>query len=1014
MTLQLKTKVQSLETLVYAHSSKIADIETFDSSNKEYVDELVNILEGRVEGLETSNTTINNSLGILNTKINVLENDMTSNDELVNILEGRIDGLETGNTTINNSLDILNTKINVLESDITSNVAETDTDRDYDVVFAEGSGDKNLNIGSNPNFTLKFNPNSGTLRVPTIIGNVSYASNANYSNFATNSTNSVNSTNSMNSQNSINAQFATTSASSNNTENSSNVVIADNNDNTDYTLLFGASGNKKAVLTNSNIKYNPFTKVLGDNTTVFNGTVPTLQNGIDNLNNTVSIHDTRLVNLENSAGNGSVDSSTLQTEINNNTTITNMSSSIDTINNTLGDIILDTTVSITDTLSTVDYFIPLSTHKNGDANLLGTLDLQYKTASKLLKTTNIEADRLESNFLKHYSPIMTSPSMSGYIATASSKHFVNGFEPYRVFDNIINCNFYDTGWQGGSDSGYDTNGNATSVFTTNVSGYGNINGEWVQIEYHVNQKLLPVDKLEIYLYAGVDGIKLTHEKIYLVGSQNGSSWEMVYDSFLTLGKNISYQIDVITRVNVEILTPTNLIPFRFYRYIINKMPSKEYPVLNELRFYTSQIYLKKRTVCDDLVLNTTNIALGTNAGGKLQKNYAVAVGNNAGNDNQGESSIALGNNAGKVLQKDSSIAIGNNAGNDNQGGHSIALGTNAGQLTQKNYAVAIGFSCGYYNQGANAIAIGNGAGSWNQFHNSIAIGNGAGSQNQNAKSIILNATGAVLNSLVDESFVVKPIRNIDETEYLKNLNYDYQTGEISYSSIPSKPRIREIFATVSGATTDTTISIPSNVDYLNFEMIAGGGSGATAWGILGGAGGGQAGFYLKGTLNLSGVTSIVCSVGKGGVASTNESTAVNGLTGGATSILITKNGVDTKITVQGGAGGIPGSVVNPSFAGAGGFNLEQTYTVSGPSLDISPVLSIIGGGGGNGNFAITGTTYSVGGDGASSYFGGGGRGATSTSYKSSKGAYGSGGGGGSNNSAPSNGNDGIGIFTYIE
>ena len=961
MTLQLKTKVQSLETLVYAHSSKIADIETFDSSNKEYVDELVNTLEGRVDGLETGNTTINNSLEILNTKINVLENDMTSNDELVNILEGRIDGLETGNTTINNSLDILNTKINVLESDITSNVAETDTDRDYDVVFAEGSGDKNLNIGSNPNFTLKFNPNSGTLRVPTIIGNVSYASNANYSNFATNSTNSVNSQNSMNSTNSINAQFATTSASSNNTENSSNVVIADNNDNTDYTLLFGASGNKKAVLTNSNIKYNPFTKVLGDNTTVFNGTVPTLQNGIDNLNNTVSIHDTRLVNLENSAGNGSVDSSTLQTEINNNTTITNMSSSIDTINNTLGDIILDTTVSITDTLSTVDYFIPLSTHKNGDANLLGTLDLQYKTASKLLKTTNIEADRLESNFLKHYSPIMTSPSMSGYIATASSKHFVNGFEPYRVFDNIINCNFYDTGWQGGSDSGYDTNGNATSVFTTNVSGYGNINGEWVQIEYHVNQKLLPVDKLEIYLYAGVDGIKLTHEKIYLVGSQNGSSWEMVYDSFLTLGKNISYQIDVITRVNVEILTPTNLIPFRFYRYIINKMPSKEYPVLNELRFYTSQIYLKKRTVCDDLVLNTTNIALGKNAGEKLQKNYTVAIGNNAGNDNQGESSIALGNNAGKVLQKDSSIAIGNKAGNDNQGGHSIALGTNAGQLTQKNYAVAIGFSCGYYNQGANAIAIGNGAGSWNQFHNSIAIGNGAGSQNQNAKSIILNATGAVLNSLVDESFVVKPIRNNDETAYLKNLNYDHQTGEISYSSFPStKVQVYYYNASVVSYTFD----ILTTYKNLTIEMVAGGGSGAYTTTFYGASGGGGAGSYIKAYFhhNQEDEGTLTCIVGKGGSGVTTANT--DGIDGSTTSV---KFG-DFTMTCLGGKGGIKGGELSGTVHGQGGDggNTQLSSTI----LTNPPVcIRVSGGDGSNANGGSANVLSRSSGNGGASYFG---------------------------------------------
>ena len=110
--------------------------------------------------------------------------------------------------------------------------------------------------------------------------------------------------------------------------------------------MFQGSGNKKAVLTNSNIKYNPFTKILGDNTTVFNGIVPTLQNGIDNLNNTVSIHDIRLVNLENSSGSGSVYSSTLQTEINNNTTITNISGSINTINNRLDDIVLDTTTYV--------------------------------------------------------------------------------------------------------------------------------------------------------------------------------------------------------------------------------------------------------------------------------------------------------------------------------------------------------------------------------------------------------------------------------------------------------------------------------------------------------------------------------------------------------------------------------------------------------------------------------------------------------------------------------------------
>ena len=181
-------------------------------------------------------------------------------------------------------------------------------------------------------------------------------------------------------------------------------------------------------------------------------------------------------------------------------------------------------------------------------------------------------------------------------------------------------------------------------------------------------------------------------------------------------------------------------------------------------------------------------------------------------------------------------------------------------------------------------------------------------------------------------------------------------------------------------------------------------------GILGGAGGGQSGFYLKGHLNLSGVTYIVCNIGLGGAIPTGNATTGN--KGGDTYIKVTKNSITYTIRVQGGAGGIPGSISTPTYAGAGGFNSSQTYTIS-LSLDVSPILSIVGGGGGNSNIAITGTSYSTGGDGAASYFGGAGCGATSGSYSSSKKAYGSGGGGGSNDAPPSAGNDGVGIFTYI-
>jgi hypothetical protein len=245
------------------------------------------------------------------------------------------------------------------------------------------------------------------------------------------------------------------------------------------------------------------------------------------------------------------------------------------------------------------------------------------------------------------------------------------------------------------------------------------------------------------------------------------------------------------------------------------------------------------------------------------------------------------------------------------------------------------------------------------------------------------------------------------------MTIDKDSGEISsvkldLSSLVSKPRTRQIFATVSGATTSTTIAIPTGVEYLVFEIIGGGGAGANAIGLFGGGGGGQSGLYLKGNLDLSGVTSIVCNIGLGG---TTPADNTNGGEGGTTNITVIKNNTTYIISAPGGQGGICGSVKTPTYAGPGGFH-SQAYTIS-PPLDISPVFSIIGGAGGNSNCAQEGKTYSTGGDGASSYFGGGGRGATSSSYLSSIGAYGSGGGGGSNAANPSAGNNGVGIFTYI-
>ncbi|NDE19116.1 MAG: hypothetical protein EB000_01555, partial [Alphaproteobacteria bacterium] len=113
--------------------------------------------------------------------------------------------------------------------------------------------------------------------------------------------------------------------------------------------------------------------------------------------------------------------------------------------------------------------------------------------------------------------------------------------------------------------------------------------------------------------------------------------------------------------------------------------------------------------------NTTQIAstafvLANTSSIKPKSNGAIAIGENAGQTNQGTNSIAIGNAAGQTNQGTSAIAIGNAAGQTNQGTSAIAIGLNAGQVSQQLNAVAIGNAAGQTNQGTSAIAIGNAAG----------------------------------------------------------------------------------------------------------------------------------------------------------------------------------------------------------------------------------------------------------------------------------------------------------------
>jgi len=215
-------------------------------------------------------------------------------------------------------------------------------------------------------------------------------------------------------------------------------------------------------------------------------------------------------------------------------------------------------------------------------------------------------------------------------------------------------------------------------------------------------------------------------------------------------------------------------------------------------------------------------ALGANAGSSGQGTNAVAIGDNSGSTSQGSQAIAIGRQAGRYTQGGNAVAIGNDAGigtttaGTGQGTSAVAIGSNAGNNTQGASAVAIGATAGNNTQGSSAVAIGVAAGEASQGQSAIAIGRRAGQTNQHANSIILNATGTVLNSVQASSFYVKPIRNLAGPN---TLNYDPTSGEITYttSSSGSSPTYTTDLITFGNAGASgsliQTVTLPSAGTY---------------------------------------------------------------------------------------------------------------------------------------------------------------------------------------------------------
>jgi hypothetical protein len=136
------------------------------------------------------------------------------------------------------------------------------------------------------------------------------------------------------------------------------------------------------------------------------------------------------------------------------------------------------------------------------------------------------------------------------------------------------------------------------------------------------------------------------------------------------------------------------------------------------------------------------VAIGGFAGYSSQNNSSVAIGFQAGQTFQGFSTfdspgscVAIGTNAGNISQGNGSVAIGVSAGQTNQGfsgtvGAAIAIGQLAGQNRQGNAGIAIGQSAGQNGQESYAVAL----------------GAYAGQNTQTSQSIVLNASGVAFDA----------------------------------------------------------------------------------------------------------------------------------------------------------------------------------------------------------------------------------------------------------------------------
>jgi hypothetical protein len=197
--------------------------------------------------------------------------------------------------------------------------------------------------------------------------------------------------------------------------------------------------------------------------------------------------------------------------------------------------------------------------------------------------------------------------LSAPINVSASSTFAGGYDVYNAIDGNINNSNWSTGWHSGTLSSYDVQGFGQTVSTV-VDGI-NVYGEHLTFDFGTGFFKV-FSKIKIYLYdlsPSLIGHQRLHQRFVLAGSNNLTTWTNVYNSFDVLGKHIEYTSGSTTE-NIDELLISNKTVYRYYRYIITKMPTRDYAVLNEIRFFIDDESLAKTIGNTE---STANYALTT-------------------------------------------------------------------------------------------------------------------------------------------------------------------------------------------------------------------------------------------------------------------------------------------------------------------------------------------------------------------------------------------------------------------